>query len=410
MSKQAFPISINGIVFLPVNQSQSNHEWVKSLAYAHRKELAHCLCAKKPILLCVRHYGSGGPNDHYDLAQWPDTGLDHDQDCKYFNDELDTGSRDQTTLPAFEGIDDDKIRVHLATPLKISTGSLAKRDPSSTNSPTGKSRARASEVALLLRLWREASLNIHDGRSRTWFNATYKLINAAKTFIVNKHGQSLADFLIVGTQERDRMAMAHNETVLDNAGKAGSRLFVIGRLRAYQRAKSRILLPLLDFQGVPKAMVEVALLDRFLDGRNFFKNLLDDRSGNAIVLACIEPNGKDWWKVISVTGIATSKNCVPVESSFELEFEAYLAGNSRRFLKPIAQSENADEGDQRPDFILLDTEPRVRIEVWGMKTECYLADKQKRIEKYKSKGQTLLSWSANPREPFPALPPILMKR
>lgn len=155
---------------------------------------------------------------------------------------------------------------------------------------------------------------------------------------------------------------------------------------------------------MPKILCEKSQLDRFIGRRDFLKNILDTKQGSVVVLACIEPAGNDWWKLVTICGFGASKNMVPVESSYELEFEEFLTNAGRRFIKPMIEGE-IDSADQRPDFILLDVgPPRVRIEVWGMQTDEYLRGKAARIAQYKAKGQTLLSWNANPREPFPTLP------
>lgn len=172
MSKLAFPVSVNSTVFSPEAQVQTNPEWVQALSYAHRKELTRCLCTKTPVKLVVKHYGADRPNSHYGLALWPDTGVDHDSDCQYFEDESDTGSSDQSTLPAFHELDDGTLRVHLATPLQMASATPAAPRSASKDSTAGKSRARASEIALLLRLWRHADLNVHDSRRPSVGEAT----------------------------------------------------------------------------------------------------------------------------------------------------------------------------------------------------------------------------------------------
>jgi hypothetical protein len=174
-------------------------------------------------------------------------------------------------------------------------------------------------------------------------------------------------------------------------------------MKQYKREKQKILLPMMDFALLPKILVQIDQLDRFLHGRRFFQNLLADRTGYVVSIACIEPSGPDWWQTVSISGIATDLNMIPVESSFEIEFSEYLASQDRKFLKPVAIEESGTS-DVRPDFMLLDTPTRVFCEVWGMQTAEYLASKAKKIALFEKRRQKLVSWNANPRDPFPVLP------
>lgn len=399
-----FPASINGRNFSPDEQSNSNNAWVRALAFAHRKELSYCCCVRAdPPRLSVKLYGRETPAMHYGLARWPDTGLDHDLQCQYFSEDSD-GEAGAGSKPAFVDLGEGKYRAHLAITLQIVERHAKDIEAEKTVKAPTASRARASEVSLLFKLWRTAGLNVYRGTPRSWFSATYSLINAAKRFIVNKDGNSLADFMLVASNAGDRLATAHNQEVIARTAKQPSRLFVVGRMKAFKKEKQQILLPMQDFQLLPKILVQVGQLDQFLHGRNFFKNLLEDKSGHVVTIACIEPSGNDWWRTVSIAGMATTPSMVPVESSFEVEFADYLGAQSRKYLKPIIVGETGDSGN-RPDFILLDTSPRTFCEVWGTQTPKYLAAKRTRIARFAAKRQPLVNWRANPREPLPVLPP-----
>ncbi|MCU6501918.1 DUF1173 domain-containing protein [Rugamonas sp. A1-17] len=404
MSK-TFDVRVRETIFTEREQVATNPRWVRALAAAHLQDVTYCLCtpAAAPHI-GVKLYGRDKPTMHYGLALWRDTGLDHDADCRFFSEDTDAGDG-EGSRPAFDDLGNGQYRAHLATALAIierRTQEIAAKKARGDASPA-PSRSRANESALLFKLWRTAGLNIYRG-SRSWFSASFSLIHAAKNILVNKDGDSLADFMLLGSGINDRLAKLHNAQVLERAKARPTRLFVIGRMKQYKREKQKILLPMMDFALLPKILVRIEQLDKFLDGRRFFQNLLAERAGYLVSIACIEPSGPDWWQTVSIAGIGTDLNMIPVESSFEIEFSEYLATQGRKYLKPIAIDESGTD-DMRPDFILLDTPSRVYCEVWGMQTEQYLQDKSRRIANYAARRRILVSWNAFPREALPALPP-----
>lgn len=403
-----FPVRIKGIEYSPADQSNDNIDWLKALSLAHRQDHTFCLCNQpKKIPLSVKLYGRDTPGMHYGLARWPDTGIDHDIDCRFFGDESGSTNPDEA-LPAFVDLGEGKYRAHLATALKIIEGRIQQIEAKKRRDGSSVSRARASETALLLKLWRTANLNVYR-KPRSWFSASYSIVHAAQKIVVSRTGATLADHLLIASNLHDRLATSHNEEVLAAANTAPTRLFVIARMKAFKRDKPQILFPTPDFALLPKILVQIDQLDKFLHGRDLMKNLMIDRSGNVVALLCIEPAGADWWKVVTIAGVSTDLNFIPVESSYEIEFSNYLAQQSRKFLKPLVVGED-DASGSRPDFVLLDTPDRVVCEVWGMQTPEYLTSKRRRLEGYTRSGQNLVSWSANLREPLPALPaPVAAK-
>jgi hypothetical protein len=403
MSQTTFSVAINGVTYLSSHQGREMFNFQRDLSRAHKQEKSFCLCnTKYPVKLIVKLYGSDTDHMHYGLAKWPDTGLDHDPACDYFGEEngkIASGDN----KPAFEDVGNGINRAYLATVLKIIERNVQAIAIKKTIAPQGDKRQRASEITLLLKLWRTAGLNVYRGQSRNWFNATFNLINASKKFIINRDGELLSQYLLIGAGRTDKLALEHNAKVLEAAKTAYTRLFVIGRLKTYGRDKKQFMLPLRDFNGLPKVSVKLDQLDTLMNDRQFYQNVIKEDSGNIIVIACIEPTKNEWWSTISITGIATSPNLLPAESSFEIEFDNYLAGQARKYIKPIVMDETGDDV-QRPDYILLDTNPRAYCEVWGMNTEEYLSGKKERIERYKNRNQILVSWNANPREEFPRLP------
>lgn len=408
MSDVQFPVAIDGERFHPAEQAPDNPRWLRALSFAHRKEITHCLCVPcSPVRLIIKHYGSGTSNSRYGLARWPDTGLEHDPDCLFFSEDL-PANASSGTLPAFEELDGGVLRAHLARPLAIGEAKTAGESNSRPDAKPGTSRQRASDVALLLKLWRLARLNTYRGKEANWFMGSIRLLHAAKQVVVNRAGQTAADYLLVGTHANNKTATAHNAEVLAAAARKKTRLFVVGRLRkpsAAQQSKTSFMIPLLDFEGLPKTTVDRSVYDKFLAGRPVLQNALETKAEHVIVIGCIEPAGNDWWRCLDLAGFAAGRSLIPVESSYEAQMASYLMDAGRTFIKPVHVGE-AGTGEHRPDFILLDTSPRTMVEVWGMRTPEYLASKAQRLARYRERNIPVISWSPIDQEDLPVLPHV----
>ncbi len=409
MTTKTFPALIGGVRFEPAEQDPGNPRWLSALEQQHRQNTSSCLCVPGAELpLVIRLYGRASEARHYGLAKLRETGLNHDPDCRFFGEGADGGD-DNDTLPAFEVRDDGTTRAHLAFSLQLAEPVEPSGRLANPGGASGTSRARASETAMLFRLWRAAGLNVYRGQGRSWYKVAYAILKSAEKIVISRKGDTLADYLLIASGAQDRLVSTHNQRVLGRSAHDPSRLLVIGRMRSVDTGSGKKLLPVHDFATLPKALISSITIDNLLKRRPLVRNLLEQRTGNVVVLACVEPEREPWWKVLSMAVMPTSPNFVPAESSYEIEFENYLVEQGRHFIKPIVVDELGDN-DQRPDYVLLDTSPRVRCEVWGMQTPEYLNGKAQRLAEYEKKGQRLVSWSADPREPFPVLPPATTYR
>lgn len=403
-----YPIIVAGKTFLPEEQDQNNQQWVDALAQAHLADVTYCACNQhSPIPLVVKRYGANSLIVRYGLARWPDTGIDHDLECGFFSEDDETTSQ---SLPAFHE-EDGNLRVHLDTPLtrtaeKGKLGEFArslkvapKRKPDGDET---RIRERASLNMLLLRLWRQSRLNIYHGKPRTWYQATFAIIHAAKKIIINRGGESLADYLYVLSIPSDKLAKSHNAAVMAHVSAAHSRMFMIGRMHGYKTDKDKTFLPMSDRNAMPKTLVSAELLAASYGDSNFVQNVLSDGAGNLIGLATIEPAGTEWWTTVSLTTLSTSQNLLPAFSSAELELENYLSGMQRSFLRPIHTGEQTT--NKVAEYVLLDTPVRYRVEVWGSNDECLLSHLKLLSSSDPDVIVLRLRWSANPRKPFPDLP------
>ena len=78
-----------------------------------------------------------------------------------------------------------------------------------------------------------------------------------------------------------------------------------------------------------------------------------------------------------------------------------LVGAGRAFVKPL----RFDQGDDlMPDYVLIDVEPHVAVEVWGVKgREIYDVRRRTKLGLYERSGPTLplLQWDVT--EPLPVV-------
>lgn len=409
MSLVRYAVQIDGTAYASAEQAESNPAWKRALAFAHKKRIAHCLCNPcAPIQLAIKHYRAGTDAGFYGLARWPETGLDHRLDCAFFGQESDAVEPEGHS-PAFEDLGDRRVRVFLARPLAMdgATGKTREVPGSLSKSPVG-SRARATDISVLNKIWRDANLNVHRGKEVRWFMASIRAMHAAARMVFDQAGNTIADVLLLGTQASNNTVTEHNCKVIAAAARKRTRLFVIARLKPLspgQMTKANFLLPVRDFDGLPKTLINRAQYDAFLQGREFLQRTLADQTGSIVAICCIEPAGNDWWRCIDIKGIAVTKDMIPVESSFEDAMARHLVAEGRLFVKPVHVDEMDATGHQRPDFILLDMEPKVMVEVWGMRTPEYLANKERRLAQYRARGVRVISWNADQGDPLPPLPP-----
>jgi hypothetical protein len=335
-----FPVRLDSREFAPAEQSNDTEKWTVALAKAHLRDVAYCCCTpEKPVRLVVKRYGAGSDSVRYGLARWPDTGLEHAITCRFFSedDEATAG-----TQAAFEDLGEGRVRVHLSESLHrtVPKGKAAEFARALTPSSKGaesvvRRQDLASQEMLLRKLWRQAGLNVYRGSPRAWYQIAFAALNAAQRLVINRKGETLADYLYVLSAQNDKAVNDHNAQVMKRVAAAESRMYVLGRLTSFNQDKVQVFFPAADRARMPKTLISTEMLDQAIGQSAFVRNLLDTGSGSIIGLAAIEPAGGEWWKAVSLAALTTSVNGIPANSSIELEFDAHLTANNRSFLRPL---------------------------------------------------------------------------
>jgi hypothetical protein len=385
-----FKIKVNNVFF---DQPDAIH-LQQELKRAHKKNQSFCHCRPShPIPLVVKHYNGDSDASFYGLALWPETNFDHEPECFFFDKHSEDAHSDPEIedRPAFEELPGGKSRAYLDTALNIINKNIRAIEARKANeSQTSTRRRRANDLTLLLKLWRQAGLNVFKGNPRSWYQAVFVLLRAAGQIVINKNGESLSDFLLIGGSSSDKVAIEHNQAVLQRAQSGYTRLFVIGRLRGYTRDKSRQMLSLKDFGGIPRISTTLDQLDRGFDSDPTLKQLTSDDDADVIVIACIEPSSNEWWTTLHLHAFATNKSLLPVSNLAERDFSNFLVEQNRKFMVPIVLEQT--DAPQRPQFLLLDTAQRTYCEVFD-KTKVRDPDQvNAKTQLYQARQQSYIAW------------------
>lgn len=385
-----FKIKVNDVFF---DQPDANHLQLQ-LKRAHKKNQCFCYCRPAhPIPLVVKHYNGDSEASFYGLALWPDTNFEHEPECFFFDKHSDDTplGHENADKPAFEELEGGKSRAYLDTALQIINKNIRAIEARKTaESQTPTRRRRANDLTLLLKLWRQAGLNVYKGNARTWYNAVFLLLRAASQLVINKNGESLSDYLLIGASSSDKAGLEHNQAVLQRAQSGYTRLFVVGRLRGYTREKTRQMLSLKDFGGLPRISTTIEQLDRCFESDSAFKHFTSVNDTDVIVIACIEPSNNEWWTTHHLHAYTTNKSMLPTSTLAEKNFADYLIDQGRKFMVPLALEDNNTQ--QRPQFLLLDTPQRTYCEVFEKDTIRDLERVDEKTQLYQQRQQSYVAW------------------
>lgn len=385
-----FKIKVNEFFF---DQPDAKH-LQQELKRAHKKNQSFCYCRPgHPIPLVVKHYNGDSEASFYGLALWPDTNFEHEPECFFFDKHSDdaTSAHEGDDKPAFEELAGGKSRAYLDTALSIINKNMRAIEARKTaESKTPTRRRRANDLTLLLKLWRQAGLNVFKGNTRTWYQAVFALLRAAGQLVINKNGESLSDYLLIGASSSDKAGIEHNQAVLQRAQSGYTRLFVIGRLRGYTRDKTRQMLSLKDFGGLPRISTTIEQLDLCFDRDSELKQLSTQDDTDIIVIACIEPSSNAWWTTHHLHVIATNKSLLPISNLAEKNFADYLVDEGRKFMVPLVLEENNSQ--PRPQFLLLDTPQRTYCEVFDQTKVRDPDHVNSKNQHYQQRQQSYIAW------------------
>ena len=119
-----------------------------------------------------------------------------------------------------------------------------------------------------------------------------------------------------------------------------------------------------------------------------------------VVLLVVDRTPRGNLQLVDAAAMLTTSTWLPADSSFEVHAADALVAAGRQILKPLRY----DHRDAvLPDFVLLDVQPPVAFEVWGLTTPDYQVRKRAKQQFYSDGSQQLglLEWDVN--TPLPDL-------
>ncbi|MEJ0062659.1 MAG: DUF1173 family protein [Alphaproteobacteria bacterium] len=384
-------------------------EWLRDQASAGQNVLrrAHqgrikplCLCGNKQV---AKELYVAKRNFYY-LARMPGTGKLHAPWCDFYGDA--DGGPGSKSQPAIIEKEDGRLDVNLWSPLTrpAKTTAPSSETKSRQIERPGVSRASITLLGLLYKLWQDGNLHVwYPVRkyART-INTIHKSLNEIAAYM-DIGDDGLQDrFIVTKYQDSWPASEAKTREAIDAITKGkDSAAILIGELedwRPSQKEQGGAGLKIRYLKDCVWMGKELA--ERIETSFQREKACIDDKNQKIMVICTVFQNGVTL-NADDAALMRTSKEYIPVESSYELEVTRRLIEQERKFKKPVRM----DENDQRPDFILLDTDPNWFMEVFGIDNdEAYTARKHEKLAAYQQQGIPCWSWEATSSKTIPAFP------
>ncbi|WP_419735715.1 DUF1173 family protein [Pseudomonas sp. COR18] len=386
MVYERFPVVIDGKPFSTVFQTQEAFAsaWKAVLEKAYGRTHAICRCpGKGERKLAIKRRED---TDGFHLARFAGTGPEHANECRFYAPAPERSGMQGYEVGVIEETGDGTLRVRLARGLVELPARASSLQGERLTLNTSSPRKRAMTLlGLLCLLWQEARLNIwypamegkrNSGQVHGLLRKTARRIQAGRVM--------LHEVLMVCATPRSR-AEATNMAVAQRTSKAGRRALVISPLAHFDAGKhdgSMTKLPVAGPYGIPHLSMDPEIWE---DAQKRFPvEVAAWRRGERImVLAQLNIEADKNRLRAGVTDLALmhiSKRWIPVDSAYESILESELAAAGRSFEKPLRY--DAAECEFFPDFWLLDMKRDFPLEVFGMDTPEYLAQKARKTQWY----------------------------
>lgn len=335
----------------------------------------------------------------YHFAGWPNDGASHHPGCQFHKTPPDMTGASGYTEGAIKEREDGSIDIRADITLRVRT---EERNPVGTRSAgsSGKSRSSVRLLGFMHSLWERSRLNQwRPGWKRPWSRCQWELCNLEGR--INR--QRFEDILYVvpafDAGQKDQIADRFDK-FRANLGVHGvyrARGIVIGEVKELAKSEYGHRLDLRHH--AQPFFASDSLVERVRISSGQVLSHISDAGARVLAILVVELSRKGFMTIVDMAIMLTSRNYIPVESSFELRMSDALTAAGRAFIKPLKYDGVADEF---PDFRLIDADPEVLVEVYGM---CGNPDYDRRkLEKqasYRTKGIRVIEWDT--REPIPSM-------
>ena len=360
---------------------------------------AICLCrTDQQVRLVIRCR-----NGRYHLATWPAGGQQHAPGCTWYRSSSSVSGRGAYAEAITTS--DEGTAIRLSTPL-IVRGATATPAEVAASAPAGADEATSHRsmgpLALLHYLWEQAQLNVwHPDQQRSWSSCRTLLAEQAEDCRVNR--LPLTDTLwIVPPFQReaaDHVAAAWDRFLarLARTARTRRRGLVLGEVREVEPTDYGVRVKL-RHQRAALFATEQLVRQAHRSYPNVFSELAGQPDRRQVVLCVVERSRAGYPLIVDLAAMLTTTTYLPADSDYEARLADALVAAKREFVKPLRYAGDA----VFPDFVLLDQEPHVNVEVWGVHgRESYEQRKRAKRAYYQQTGQTLLEWDV--RDPLPAV-------
>jgi len=386
MVYERFPVVIDGKPFSTTFQTQDAFAsaWKAVLEKAYGRTHAICRCpGQGERKLAIKRRDD---TDGFHLARFAGTGSEHANECRFYAPAPERSGMQGYEAGVVEEGDDGTLRVRLARGLvELPARASSTHGDRLTQNDTHTRKRAMTLLGLLCLLWQETRLNI-------WYPAMEGKRNSEQVHgLLRKTAQRikagrvmLHEVLMVCATPRSR-AEASNVAVAERVSKAGRRALVISPLARFDAGKHNAplsKLPVAGPYGIPYLSMAPEVWD---DAQNRFHSEVAawKRGERIMVLAQLNLTPDRTQVRAQVTDLALmhiSQRWIPLDSEYESLLESKLAATERSFEKPLRY--DAAECEFFPDFWLLDMKRDFPLEVFGMNTPEYRAQKARKTEWY----------------------------
>ena len=399
-------IRLRGAVFSFSDYKHNRGSLLSILANAHREgNRATCLCsAHRPELYIVHRSGQ------YFLARMPNTGPSHESWCDFYDSPLDESGRGGYTEDAIVE-DGEEFDVKLSIPL--SRQRTASKEPSTRTERSSTAQTRRAAVGLmglLHFLWEQSSNNRwfpyvkgKKASTRHWGGVHYFLTKTTakikrkaaplqdSLYILPEFEMSKADSINAEFDAAMREVLASATEDAVQAGLPLKMKMIIGEVKSLTKSKFGYEL---KFRGKSTAFyMKDELQARMAKSYKPGMDAIDGSDGSrSIALAVVSASKKGYFNIDDLVLMATNRNYIPVDSSYEKTVADLLIAQERQFEKPLRYD---NDELTLPDFVLLDCSesPRVPVEIYGMTGNAkYDARKREKRAIYRESGSTCWEW------------------
>lgn len=369
---------------------------------ASKASPGHVLCQCKPhdpLRLQLRKHG-----DVILVAVWPEEGPLHATECDFYRDDVKDAAAAWATKNGIEEDEQGNINIKPGFLLSRATKKAPTRSVTATPTSASNTAARRSAglSAILHMLWNQAQNNRWFNRPRQLSDALYHVLTVMERTELGKQKMTKCTY-VAGARTNSSLSLSDFKAYLSGGESGVVRAgLLIGEIETLEPSK-------FGYQFMFQKMTSAVYCSDALElalRESYPRVYAEKKYGEKIIgllhveLTAANASGDRHYKATDAALLLTSRDYIPVDSSYESLLCNKLVDSGRRFTKPMTV-----EDEVLPDFILDDLNPKTFMEVWGMKTPAYLQRKQGKLDLYAKRGVRLWQWDAvsHPQNP-PALP------